>query len=952
MKKFKRITILTLLLLINVNIVKSAPPPNDDCENAAYLPLPSQDPEDCKQGPRPWILHTYPAYLNDQTTKDAKPTSYLHDPCANVSSADVWYRLVMNPDTLFYVCIVWLDTPLEIGMVRSYQSFPCGGNLINCDNIIGFSYQRGDPQQRYTTTIFSPEMSEGQANYQLIIVKNVQPLQYSNFDIAVNYLGKPYDGLDDTIHHCVIKKNRLKIEPRPIAVNSRKDDVSDAYVVLDDYSYYLYQEYPPPSGPNRMRLLNITGASTEILFEGDGPYVGKLTVTAVERVAIIGCGGADSPPAETDLKGNHKIVIYGHTPRKCWPDTFTVCRYDTVYLRDNCSDLGCAGNYYAVTWEPPTYLDNPSARNPRAVPTEAKNFPYKVTVDCGGGCLVSQNVVLKVIESPDIKIKFSQDTICAGLPVHMSVEVPPGFPKFSDEQIIWEIDGGAPIALKEFDHVFVDTGVHIVRVYIDVETACPAVAQDTVWVVPGGTPFIQVLKFDACKICDVSIRINMSGGTPPYQYDYDWDSDGIYEQIDAGPDVSHTYEPEGTGRTIYKLTVRVTDNVGCISYADTTFDCGVPIDFKVYPDNSDPCERLQCFRLSVSGGNPPFKYSIDWDYDGNYELINIPHPKNDTICYSFPIGYKNNSEDYEVLIYVVDALSCTASAYLKNKIPDETFVKDCCWDSVYNVNYLACIESYLPVFCKGKFSFYHYSKPSNPGVHDVISFDEKECALNAYKKADVHPLIFPINSEIDQYPELHKIQGFNRKNEEIKDFAGSVSGYIYYNKGYSKNVPENILRMFVLNDTTCTWEILESTWVNTSEKRVEAKLNFLSRIFTIMGYVPPAKLLDNCGNYPNPFAPGTPQHQKTTIIYTLTENASIDIEIFNSAGGLIYNIHFEPGVEGGIGADYGKWHEIQWDGFNLENRLLANGAYLARITAESSETGKTGECMWWLTISR
>ena len=70
-------------------------------------------------------------------------------------------------------------------------------------------------------------------------------------------------------------------------------------------------------------------------------------------------------------------------------------------------------------------------------------------------------------------------------------------------------------------------------------------------------------------------------------------------------------------------------------------------------------------------------------------------------------------------------------------------------------------------------------------------------------------------------------------------------------------------------------------------------------------------------NYPNPFNPST------TIMYNLSEEAEVKIEIFNSRGQLVKTLVNDF-------KDAGSYHLI-WNGQDQNNRTVASGVYYSRI---------------------
>jgi len=78
-------------------------------------------------------------------------------------------------------------------------------------------------------------------------------------------------------------------------------------------------------------------------------------------------------------------------------------------------------------------------------------------------------------------------------------------------------------------------------------------------------------------------------------------------------------------------------------------------------------------------------------------------------------------------------------------------------------------------------------------------------------------------------------------------------------------------------------------------------------------------------NYPNPFNPST------TISFSLSENTTISLRIYNSLGHPVREL-----VHGALQA--GK-HDIYWNGLNEDGEVIGSGVYLARL--ESNDSSKT-----------
>ncbi len=79
---------------------------------------------------------------------------------------------------------------------------------------------------------------------------------------------------------------------------------------------------------------------------------------------------------------------------------------------------------------------------------------------------------------------------------------------------------------------------------------------------------------------------------------------------------------------------------------------------------------------------------------------------------------------------------------------------------------------------------------------------------------------------------------------------------------------------------------------------------------------------------PNPFDPRT--QGQAFLSYTLTQNSSVNIYLYNISGGLIWQKQFNAGEEGGRAG----LNLAPWNGQNLGGEIVDNGVYLYKITAQ------------------
>jgi hypothetical protein len=109
----------------------------------------------------------------------------------------------------------------------------------------------------------------------------------------------------------------------------------------------------------------------------------------------------------------------------------------------------------------------------------------------------------------------------------------------------------------------------------------------------------------------------------------------------------------------------------------------------------------------------------------------------------------------------------------------------------------------------------------------------------------------------------------------------------------------------------------------------------LQRGFTIGSTAKPVELIGRPIAYPSPMDPAK---GPATIQYTLTEDAPVDLYLYNISGTRIWEEHYPPGSAGGTtGAN-----QVLWDGYNAFSGEVPNGIYVYQISSggRTLATGK------------
>jgi hypothetical protein len=133
----------------------------------------------------------------------------------------------------------------------------------------------------------------------------------------------------------------------------------------------------------------------------------------------------------------------------------------------------------------------------------------------------------------------------------------------------------------------------------------------------------------------------------------------------------------------------------------------------------------------------------------------------------------------------------------------------------------------------------------------------------------------------------------------------------------------------VLNDSSIVFDV-DLSFV--PEGYEDNGLRYGLGIFTIMTYTPPKELISSLISYPNPF---NPLAEPTRISYVLKEKAKVTVSIYSLIGDLVWSGTYKEGQPGGMGSPTGHLNEVVWDGYNDMGRMVGNGGYVVKITAET-----------------
>ena len=113
------------------------------------------------------------------------------------------------------------------------------------------------------------------------------------------------------------------------------------------------------------------------------------------------------------------------------------------------------------------------------------------------------------------------------------------------------------------------------------------------------------------------------------------------------------------------------------------------------------------------------------------------------------------------------------------------------------------------------------------------------------------------------------------------------------------------------------------------------ELAILQRGFTIGSTAKPVEIIGKPAAYPSPM---NPDKGPATIKYNLTQDAPVDLYLYNISGTRIWEAHYPAGASGGTTGT----NQILWDGYNAFSLEVPNGIYVYQISSggRTLATGK------------
>ncbi|MEO1254134.1 MAG: PKD domain-containing protein, partial [Bacteroidota bacterium] len=298
----------------------------------------------------------------------------------------------------------------------------------------------------------------------------------------------------------------------------------------------------------------------------------------------------------------------------------------------------------------PTVVASSTLQNPTLSFSSAGIYDVTLTVTTSpGGCtdVITQTVNLEKF-TPD----FTQDvtSVCAVSESVTFTYNDAGTPT----AFAWDFGDGNTSTLEDPTHTYTDPagGTYDVSLTVTFDNGCEETEQklNTVTVFPILESVITADQENSCQ----DYTVNFTGTSGATLYEWDFDTDGTYDEIGTSNMASNAYAGEGT----YTATLRTTTADGCVETNTTTIEIDYPEPTFVVDSGEEGCVGVVAnFDASSStnsfptGNNTITNYA--WDFgDGNSSPTNASA----TVSHNYTA-----TGVYDVILTITTADGCTAS---------------------------------------------------------------------------------------------------------------------------------------------------------------------------------------------------------------------------------------------------------------------------------------------------
>ncbi|MEM7104966.1 MAG: T9SS type A sorting domain-containing protein, partial [Bacteroidota bacterium] len=356
-------------------------------------------------------------------------------------------------------------------------------------------------------------------------------------------------------------------------------------------------------------LLATTVVATNVACFGEDDGQAQVLATGGTPPYTYQWDNGDTDQTSTNLNANLHVVTVTDNNLCTTTSTVTISEPTmlSLFIQNN-NDPSCnAGSDGSATafvgGGVPPYDYAWSHGETTQTATALANSIYSVTVTDANGCTATEETAIN--EPPILEISdfFIMEPLCfGGNDGSIDIDVAGGTPPFA---FVWETQGITIATTEEITNI--PTGTYSVTVTDD--NGCATTASDNMNEPTELQVFVTNVQQNTCGNMDGAIDIAITGGTPPYFYN--WSTGDTAQNLD------------GLGSGFY--TVWVNDFNGCVAIADNilisdtdgpTIDLGADIQICI----GDPVQMNPTIS-GVSGNETYF-----WFPPGLFDDPNIPNP--------------------------------------------------------------------------------------------------------------------------------------------------------------------------------------------------------------------------------------------------------------------------------------------------------------------------------------
>ncbi len=230
------------------------------------------------------------------------------------------------------------------------------------------------------------------------------------------------------------------------------------------------------------------------------------------------------------------ICIDAFQPEINLPDTIVLCEGSSIQL----NPLG--NENYVYNWQPPTFLDDPTAANPIASPET--DITYSVTInDANGMCETVTDEITLLVQPSDVRLGFDLTKDCASLTVNFTNT------STNADNFIWNFGDPSKPDFRSTEenptYTYTEPGTYVVELQSDdAQNAC--LASSAMRIVVAGDDFQDFEQ--TTELCAPNDVVLDPGLNPDYIYQ--WDPNPLFADLNSPTQLVRLSQSDTFGLTV------------------------------------------------------------------------------------------------------------------------------------------------------------------------------------------------------------------------------------------------------------------------------------------------------------------------------------------------------------------------------------------------------------------